>query len=940
MNQNFEYSPGNLYALRAGNCTSVPDGGIIFHDEVVIGEIPLDTGNDNLLTIDGLNRIHQLPITDLQTNPFNQQLNTYNDVMFNKITSGIMDVSNITSTTNTTMDKNTEFDNGFVINSGTVDFTNATDIIGIDTGNPFDQDLNTTDEVMFEKICIKPSNFDPNVDSDICINSPNIASFNLDTGGGLYPTFTLTDRGALNGDGTSIGFGFYRDINTGAARSSGTQWVTIERNHNSKLLRIAGSGAPQIAGEFVTDVTFIADFSVDEVIIQRPLKLNSIPFQTVLIAQNILTLNNLNIVEKSNAVIDTFGNYTSSGIMTVETPTLAPELISEFVLIKEGNNQIKKVALDDLYGQPLNSLADVEFNNINLGSTPAIDTRSQLKISGPAGSPTPIYPNQNLGGRLEIFNDNNMLPLATISAYNDFDQALAFGCYGSTDAPWKKSAISFFKYQTNNDIFGLYTNNTNNPIGANATDKTIILYKNTGLNTVIEYHQPIKILSSPVSTTNTRYLTLDSNDNLQERLLPAFGTGDVEWVGGQSIDNSIARYDSTTGLIIQGSGVIIDDINNITTNGRISLLTDTLPLELITEWVLIKEGNDTIKKVALDELYGQPLNSLADVTFNNIFSNGLVQTDQVLESTLNNGVDITSWNIKTQRITSDALVNVNDPLSINMKYFGDNEIPLSLSAIDHDDISINMDCHRVINSPDTYISGSVLGNFILDKSDDSFNILAQNGISKGSGFLKSGMQKVAQFFKTSISLNETVNFLSAIVAPNLTTDPENADTYFLTQNKSTNEILKRDFQPAYGTISGQGNILETVINTIDIYVPLIGFIGSSDPLRNITIPPLGDTLQITNSGLYEIHYNISVQPANLAATKLWESAVFVNGIQTITSSIMCCQTTDSDELTEISNSFMYDGTAGDVFDLRIRNRTNTVNVIMKCATLTIKRLIN
>ena len=686
MNQNFEYSPGNLYALRAGNCTSVPDGGIIFHDEVVIGEIPLDTGNDNLLTIDGLNRIHQLPITDLQTNPFNQQLNTYNDVMFNKITSGIMDVSNITSTTNTTMDKNTEFDNGFVINSGTVDFTNATDIIGIDTGNPFDQDLNTTDEVMFEKICIKPSNFDPNVDSDICINSPNIASFNLDTGGGLYPTFTLTDRGALNGDGTSIGFGFYRDINTGAARSSGTQWVTIERNHNSKLLRIAGSGAPQIAGEFVTDVTFIADFSVDEVIIQRPLKLNSIPFQTVLIAQNILTLNNLNIVEKSNAVIDTFGNYTSSGIMTVETPTLAPELISEFVLIKEGNNQIKKVALD--------------------------------------------------------------------------------------------------------------------------------------------------------------------------------------------------------------------------------------------------------------ELYGQPLNSLADVTFNNIFSNGLVQTDQVLESTLNNGVDITSWNIKTQRITSDALVNVNDPLSINMKYFGDNEIPLSLSAIDHDDISINMDCHRVINSPDTYISGSVLGNFILDKSDDSFNILAQNGISKGSGFLKSGMQKVAQFFKTSISLNETVNFLSAIVAPNLTTDPENADTYFLTQNKSTNEILKRDFQPAYGTISGQGNILETVINTIDIYVPLIGFIGSSDPLRNITIPPLGDTLQITNSGLYEIHYNISVQPANLAATKLWESAVFVNGIQTITSSIMCCQTTDSDELTEISNSFMYDGTAGDVFDLRIRNRTNTVNVIMKCATLTIKRLIN
>ena len=411
------------------------------------------------------------------------------------------------------------------------------------------------------------------------------------------------------------------------------------------------------------------DISVDEVIIQRPLKLNSIPFQTVAIAQNILTLNNLNVVEKSNAVIDTFGNYTSSGVMTVETFTLAPELISEFVLIKEGNNQIKKVALDDLYGQPLNSLADVEFNSINLGSTPAADIRSQLKISGLAGSNVPTYPNQNLGGRVEIFNNSNPLPLTSLSAYNDIDQSLAFGCYGSSDAPWKKSSSSFFKYQRNNDILGLYTNNSNAPIGSDATDKPIVIYKNIALSSAIEFHQPVFLLNTAV-------------------------------------------------------------------------------------------------------------------------------------------------------------------------------------------------------------------------------------------------------------------------------DPENADTYFLTQNKSTNEILKRDFQPAYGTISGRDNITETVITAVDIYVPLIGFVGSSDPLRNITIPVLGDSLQITNSGLYEINYNISIEPAALAATKLWESAVFVNGNQTITSSIMCCRTTDSDELTEISNSFMWNGTANDIFDLRMRNRTNTVNVIMRCSTMTIKRLIN
>jgi len=919
-----------------------------------------DLLNDDVLTIDNMGIVSKLPIGSLPPNIpdidfITDDLNEPNNLLsidstntINKsqastnengdiIISGKLDVSTISSTSNTTMEKNTEFDDGFIINNGTVDFTNATDIIGI---SEYDQSLNTTDEVMFEKISIKGASFSPLVDTDVCINSTTIASFNMDASGGLYPSFTMSDR-VNNGSGTSMGFGFFRDP-SGEARASEIEFIEIAKRHSNKELIIAGSLSSQTLGNPLINVVQIASFSSDEVIIQRPLRLNNIPFQTVLIAQNILTINNLNVIEKSNAVIDTFGNYTSSGFMTVETPTLAPELISEFVLIKEGNNLIRQIPLDDLYGQSLSSTGTPAFTSINIGSaTPATDIRSQLKVSGPAGSNTPTYPNENLGGRVEIFNNNNSLPLSSVSAYNSVDQSLAFGTFASVNAPWRKSSSSFFKYQRNNDIFGLYTNNTNAPTGSNATDKAMVIYKNTNLNAVIEFHQQIKILSSPVSTTNTRYLTLDSNDNLQERLLPAFGTGNVDWVGGVSIDNSIPRYDSTTGLIIQGSGVIIDDSNNISTNGRISLLTDTLAPELISDWVLIKQNNNLIKKVSLDSLYGQPLNTLANPTFNNIFISGLLQTDQILEDTLNNGVDVTSWNIKTQKITSDALVNINDPLSINMKYFGDNEIPLSLMAVDHDDISINMDCHRVINSPDTYISGSPQSNFILDKTNDSFSILAQNGIAKGSGFLKSGMQKVAEFFKTSISFNESVNFLSAIIAPNLTLDPENVnDTYFITQNKSTSEILKRDFSPAYGSISGQGNIIETVISTIDVYVPLIGFVGSSDPLRNITIPPLGDSMETINSGLYELHYNISIEPANLAATKLWEVSVFVNGIQSITSSRMCSTTTDAQELSEISNSFMYDGTAGDVFDLRIRNRTNTVNIIMRCATMTIKRLIN
>lgn len=53
------------------------------------------------------------------------------------------------------------------------------------------------------------------------------------------------------------------------------------------------------------------------------------------------------------------------------------------------------------------------------------------------------------------------------------------------------------------------------------------------------------------------------------------GTGDV--VGPASAtDNAIARYDSTTGKLIQNSGIIIDDSNNVTGVGTLSNGTQTI----------------------------------------------------------------------------------------------------------------------------------------------------------------------------------------------------------------------------------------------------------------------------------------------------------------------------------------------------------------------------
>jgi hypothetical protein len=62
-------------------------------------------------------------------------------------------------------------------------------------------------------------------------------------------------------------------------------------------------------------------------------------------------------------------------------------------------------------------------------------------------------------------------------------------------------------------------------------------------------------------STGTQFLRSDGSGNLSWGT-PA-GGGDVVWIGGASVDNTIPRFHLTTGQIIQGSGVTIDDSNNL-----------------------------------------------------------------------------------------------------------------------------------------------------------------------------------------------------------------------------------------------------------------------------------------------------------------------------------------------------------------------------------------
>ena len=64
----------------------------------------------------------------------------------------------------------------------------------------------------------------------------------------------------------------------------------------------------------------------------------------------------------------------------------------------------------------------------------------------------------------------------------------------------------------------------------------------------------------PAQGLENQQLRLDSSGNFQWTFA---GTGDV--VGpGSSTDESIARFDGTTGRLLQNSGILIDDSNNVT----------------------------------------------------------------------------------------------------------------------------------------------------------------------------------------------------------------------------------------------------------------------------------------------------------------------------------------------------------------------------------------
>ena len=163
-------------------------------------------------------------------------------------------------------------------------------------------------------------------------------------------------------------------------------------------------------------------------------------------------------------------------------------------------------------------------------------------------------------------------------------------------------------------------NNTVTVVGALQSNTSLILEDpGAGTNTVT--------IQSGVPTASYT-LTLPIDDGNNGEVLTTNGSGTLTWGNppgdgdvtgpGSSTDNAIVRFDGTTGKIIQNSGIIIDDTDNVTgitslqMPGSVSGMVTIQPPSTITSYTLTLPVDDGVSDQVL-QTDGNGLTTWVDV---------------------------------------------------------------------------------------------------------------------------------------------------------------------------------------------------------------------------------------------------------------------------------------------------------------------------------------
>ena len=404
MNQSIKYSPTGYYDINAGNIRTVGSDSVEIDHILILGDLPNDISNTDVITADNLGRLHKLPKSSLpSTNPFDQDLNT----------------------------------------TDSVDFVNATTTNGLFTDNIYEENPNACISLR-NRVCM------PNIstiNSDNQILTIDTVSDNLERS----PTAFINQTGQIN---TGQGYTFIHPMNQSLLSSSNVIFNEVGTNIIKE--RVLNQGTTFLNRVIMPNVTennstnFIltldkVSFNVEKslaevsitgsigtpgvitcasintgqgqnevypmnqsVLTTDPVIFSGITLNNTANAINntkILTLNDpLNFVEYTNlsdldigdvssigasvdnaivkydgisgtsiqsssVIIDDLDNISTLGTVSCDTLPILPGFSPDLVVCKLTDDKLREIALADLYQQDLKPVSNVVFNALTVNGT-------------------------------------------------------------------------------------------------------------------------------------------------------------------------------------------------------------------------------------------------------------------------------------------------------------------------------------------------------------------------------------------------------------------------------------------------------------------------------------------------------------------------------------------------------------------------------------------
>lgn len=139
------------------------------------------------------------------------------------------------------------------------------------------------------------------------------------------------------------------------------------------------------------------------------------------------------------------------------------------------------------------------------------------------------------------------------------------------------------------------------------------------------------------------------------------GTGDVTG-GASSTDNAVARHDGTTGKVIQDSGVIIDDSDNVTGVNDLTITgtldgADSGMIAMDTTFDINTPDHVTNMHVAMRHIWSSGVTDGAGLTDNADGTIGLAESNAMIRSSASDDADIYNVRVAAQTpisLTDDA----------------------------------------------------------------------------------------------------------------------------------------------------------------------------------------------------------------------------------------------------------------------------------------------